>query len=77
MFSLSNRFTFSSIGSPLQEKLESLGTKPSTQTLSLLRRLKYIESVMLHGKNVYTDDEEEEEEGSNALDVEMILLDLL
>jgi hypothetical protein len=62
----------------LQEKLESLGTKPSTQTLSLLRQLKYIESVMLQGKNIYTDDEEaEEEEGPNAFDVEMVLLDLL
>ena len=64
------------LDSKLQEKLESLGTKPSTQTLSLLRQLKYIESVMLQGKNVYID-ELESRDRPNALDVEMILLDLL
>ena len=66
-------------GACQQEKLESLGTKPSGQTLSLLRQLKYIEGVMLQGRNVYTDeaDEEEESDGPNAADVEMILLDLL
>jgi hypothetical protein len=42
-----------------------------------LRQLKYIESVMLQGKNIYTDDEEREEEDPNAFDVEMVLLDLL
>jgi hypothetical protein len=43
-----------------------------------LRQLKYIESMMLQGKNIYNDDEEaEEEEGPNASDVEMVLLDLL
>jgi hypothetical protein len=50
--------------------------------LSLLRQLKYIESIMLQGKNVYTVSENEEmeqgtEQGPNASDVEMILLDLL
>jgi hypothetical protein len=61
-----------------KERLESLGTKPSAQTLSLLRQLKYIESVMLQGKNVYTDESEKvNQEGPLASDVEMILLDLL
>lgn len=60
----------------IREKLESLGTKPSAQTLSLLRQLKYIESVMLQGKNVYTDDPVEHKQ-PDASDVEMILLDLL
>jgi hypothetical protein len=60
----------------LQQKLESLGTKPSAQTLSLLRQLKYIESVMLQGKNIYTDEPVEPKE-PDASDVEMILLDLL
>jgi hypothetical protein len=60
----------------LQEKLESLGTKPSVQTLSLLRQLKYIESVMLQGKNVYSDGLGDDV-GPGAPDVEMILLDLL
>lgn len=62
----------------IREKLESLGTKPSVQTLSLLRQLKYIESVMLQGKNVYTDESDDvNQEGPHASDVEMILLDLL
>jgi len=60
----------------IRQKLESLGTKPSAQTLSLLRQLKYIESVMLQGKNVYTDETLEPAE-PDASDVEMVLLDLL
>lgn len=64
--------------SRVREKLESLGTKPSAQTLSLLRQLKYLESVMLHGTNVYAHRDEQDEVGvPNASDVEMILLDLL
>lgn len=63
----------------IREKLESLGTKPSTQTLSLLRQLKYIESMMLQVKTIYVENEEEEKGGDfpNASDVEMVLLDLL
>jgi hypothetical protein len=61
----------------VREKLESLGTKPSTQTLCLLRQLKYVESVMLKGKSVYSRREMEEDEGPNTADVEMVLLDLL
>jgi hypothetical protein len=60
----------------IQEKLESLGTKPSTQTLSLLRRLKYVETVMLRGKDIYSD-HEPDDDGFRAPDAEMILLDLL
>jgi hypothetical protein len=61
----------------VREKLESLGTKPSAQTLCLLRQLKYVESIMLRGKNVYAQRETEENECPNTTDVEMILLDLL
>jgi hypothetical protein len=63
----------------IREKLESLGAKPSAQTLSLLRQLKYIESViMLTGKTIYAEQEDEEaDEGPSLTDVEMILLDLL
>ncbi|KAL3916168.1 MAG: hypothetical protein SGILL_005302 [Bacillariaceae sp.] len=61
----------------VREKLESLGTKPSTQTLCLLRQLKYVESVMLKGKSVYSRREAEEDESPNTVDVEMVLLDLL
>jgi hypothetical protein len=59
--------------------LESLGTKPSVQTLCLLRQLKYVESVMLRGKNVYSKQqrEQEEDDSPNTIDVEMVLLDLL
>jgi hypothetical protein len=69
----------------VREKLESLGTKPSMQTLCLLRQLKYVESVMLRGQNVYSKHqqqsqpphEQEEEDAPNTTDVEMVLLDLL
>jgi hypothetical protein len=63
----------------VREKLESLGTKPSVQTLCLLRQLKYVESVMLRGKNVYSKQqrEQEEDDSPNTIDVEMVLLDLL
>jgi len=58
----------------VKDKLES---KDSVQTLSLLRQLKYVETVMLEGKNVYTVREHDEVEFPNATDVEMALLDLL
>jgi hypothetical protein len=61
----------------VRERLESLGTKPSAQTLCLLRQLKYVESVMLRGKNVYAQREKDEDESPNTTDVEMVLLDLL
>jgi hypothetical protein len=72
----------------VREKLESLGTKPSAQTLSLLRQLKYVESVMLRGTNVYAPkddagDNGQQQQGNvdvggpSTSDVEMILLDLL
>eukprot|EP00934_Nitzschia_sp_Nitz4_P003136 Nitzschia sp. Nitz4//scaffold19_size178191//162377//165318//NITZ4_002011-RA/size178191-processed-gene-0.92-mRNA-1//-1//CDS//3329540783//3126//frame0 len=59
----------------IREKLESLGTKPPAMTLALLRQLKYIETVFLEGKNIYTDEPVDDEPGVS--DVEMILLDLL
>jgi hypothetical protein len=61
----------------VREKLESLGTKPSAHTLSLLRQLKYVESVMLRGTNVYVQRDHEEGNIPRASDVEMVLLDLL
>jgi hypothetical protein len=61
----------------IHEQLESLGTKPSAQTLSLLRQLKYVESIMLKGENCIYTEQEEANEGPNSTDVEMILLDLL
>jgi hypothetical protein len=73
----------------IQEKLESLGTKPSAQTLSLLRRLKYVESVMLRGKDIYSDhdpssedenkseEDDDDDDSFGASDAEMVLLDLL
>jgi hypothetical protein len=63
----------------IREKLESLGTKPPVQTLSLLRQLKYVESMMLQGEIFYIERDEEEKEGSGptAADVEIVLLDLL
>ena len=61
-----------------QSKLEHLGTKPSAQTLSLLRQLKYVENMLLRDKNVYVDnDDVDEPQYPSAIDVENILLDLL
>ena len=60
--------------------IQSLGTKPMDQTLSLLRQLKYTESVLFAGRNPYAA-ELTEATGSDDLprhsDVDMILLDLL
>lgn len=62
----------------LKAKIEALGTKPMDQTLSLLRQLKYIESVMFAGKNIYTDSINiGSDESPCHADVDMILLDLL
>jgi len=61
----------------VREKLESLGTKPSAQTLCLLRQLKYVESVMLQGQNIYSRRDQEERGCPDTSDVEMVLLDLL
>lgn len=63
----------------IREKLESMGDKPSAQTLSLLRQLKYLEAKLFPGRNIYVDkeNEEEQDETLNAADAEMILLDLL
>jgi Ran GTPase-activating protein (RanGAP) involved in mRNA processing and transport len=56
---------------------EQLEAKPSAPTLALLRQLKYIESVMLEGKNIYTLIDQEDDNFPNTTDVEMVLLDLL
>jgi hypothetical protein len=56
---------------------EQLEAKPSARTLALLRQLKYIESVMLEGKNIYTLRDQEDDNFPNTTDVEMVLLDLL
>jgi hypothetical protein len=46
------------------------------QTLSLLRQLKYIESVMFEGQNPYADFNESPDAPCHA-DIDMILMDLL
>ena len=56
---------------------ESLDTKPQVKKLCLLRQLKYIENVMLEGKNVYSPRDHEGDDFPSTSDVEMILLDLL
>jgi hypothetical protein len=62
----------------LQARLESLGTKPLEQTLSLLRKLKYVENVIFPEHAEYEDlDRLRESEHATRLDVEMILLDLI
>lgn len=63
----------------VRQKLESIGAKPTAQTLSLLRQLKYIEAKLFQGKNIYVDKEnnEDQDESPSTSDAEMILLDLL
>jgi len=63
----------------VREKLESMGDKPSAQTLSLLRQLKYLEAKLFPGRNIYVDKEnkEEQDESPRTTDAEMILLDLI
>jgi len=61
----------------LQAKIQSLGTKPMEQSLSLLRQLKYTENIIFSGKDPYTDLTEQGAEEPSHADVEMILLDLL
>eukprot|EP00540_Astrosyne_radiata_P013904 CAMPEP_0116825340 /NCGR_PEP_ID=MMETSP0418-20121206/1909_1 /TAXON_ID=1158023 /ORGANISM="Astrosyne radiata, Strain 13vi08-1A" /LENGTH=379 /DNA_ID=CAMNT_0004453833 /DNA_START=210 /DNA_END=1352 /DNA_ORIENTATION=- len=59
--------------------LETLGSKASQhQTLSILRQLKFVESTMFQGKNVYDNSESIRDSNQpTPSDVEMILLDLL
>lgn len=62
----------------IKARLESLGAKPLDETLSLLRKLKYIESILFPDNNAY--DEFDKGDGSHQpvrSDVEMILIDLL
>jgi len=61
----------------IREKLESVGLKPTQETLSLLRQLKFVENVLFQGKDVYTDGEVREPDQPTPTDVEMIILDLL
>lgn len=62
----------------IRAKLESLGTKPLEQTLSLLRKLKYVENVIFPEHTAYEElDKLRESEHATRLDVEMILLDLI
>ena len=61
----------------VKERLESEPSVKTLPTLSLLRQLKYIENVMLEGKNVYSFIDQVEDDFPNASDVEMVLLDLL
>lgn len=58
----------------VKERLES---KPPVKKLCLFRQLKYIENVMLEGKNVYSLRDQIGDDFPNTTDVEMVLLDLL
>lgn len=61
----------------IREKLESVGLKPTQETLSLLRHLKFVENVLFQGKGAYNDEEVRAPEQPTPADVEMIILDLL
>jgi hypothetical protein len=58
-------------------QVETLGTRPMEQTLSLLRQLKYIENVMFADCNPYVESGVPGPLDYRHSDVEMILLDLL
>ncbi|KAL7566727.1 hypothetical protein ACA910_017781 [Epithemia clementina (nom. ined.)] len=58
----------------IMTKIQSLGTRPMDQTLSLLRQLKYMENVFFAGRNPY---ERPNAKDPTHQDIEMILLDLL
>lgn len=57
--------------------MQSLGTRPMEQSLSLLRQLKYTENIMFAGKDPYTEVSESATDEPKHADVEMVLLDLL
>ena len=62
-----------------QNKLEGFWSKGCQQkTLTLLRQLKFIESVMFQGKDVYSEDSLDIDPNKPLmLDVEAILVDML
>lgn len=57
----------------IMDRIQSSGNRPLDQALSLLRQLKYIESIIFLGKDPYADLTDKEK----FSDIEMILLDLL
>jgi hypothetical protein len=59
-----------------QAKIQSLGTRPMEETLSLLRQLKYTENVLFAGRDPYSEFSETSGEHNHS-DIDMILLDLL
>jgi hypothetical protein len=61
----------------IREKLESVGLKPTQETLSLLRQLKFVENVLFQGRAFYTDEEVHAPDQPTPADVETIILDLL
>lgn len=61
----------------MQEKVHSLGTKPMELTLSILRQLKYVESVIFHNNSPYNELDIPATGSSPHSDIEMILLDLM
>ncbi|GKY99470.1 hypothetical protein MPSEU_000901300 [Mayamaea pseudoterrestris] len=61
----------------IMAKIQSLGTKPMEQSLSLLRQLRYMENIIFIGKDPYAELEDSNSEEQTHADVEMILLDLL
>lgn len=70
-------FCFITHASGRQAKIQSLGTKPMEQSLSLLRQLKYTENIMFSGRDPYAEPANASPEDTTHSDVEMILLDLL
>lgn len=63
-----------------QAKLQSIGTRPTPETLSILRKLKYAESSMFGDRDPYSASPLETPQQPDApshADIEAILLDLM
>lgn len=58
-------------------KVNAMGTRPTSETLSLLRQLKYTESVLFANRDPYSNTREIGSNVPSHSDVDMILLDLL
>jgi hypothetical protein len=60
-----------------QNKIRALDTRPMEFTLSLLRQLKYVESIFFADRDPHSDNFSPDPNELSHTDAEMVLLDLL
>lgn len=58
-------------------QIQTLGTRPTSHTLALLRQLKFAESIIFSNRNPYSDSQDVSADELSHGDIDMILLDLL